>query len=159
MAQVRLARTEAKNNLPDICVVCGAPATVRRVRRFTWGSLWYLIVIMMGVSCSIMPACGLLATDSFLVVGVISLGIISFWITMAVFLISRVSLRLPFCNAHNEFWAHGTIEAREITQDRLVLFGVSQAFADAVTSQHLSAPPSQGCLSELGGEQFYDRNR
>jgi hypothetical protein len=50
MAWIHLSRYEAEEgDLPDVCMRCGAPATVRKRRRFTSHPLWVYLLIPLGL--------------------------------------------------------------------------------------------------------------
>jgi hypothetical protein len=49
MASIELSRYEAEEgDLPDVCMICGAPATVRKRYRFTWHPVWVYLLVPFG---------------------------------------------------------------------------------------------------------------
>ncbi|OAI55189.1 hypothetical protein AYO44_00310 [Planctomycetaceae bacterium SCGC AG-212-F19] len=85
--QVRLGRHEV-NDLPAVCVCCGAPATERVVKTYR------------GRTQADTNASSFVGLLSFLVLGV---GWIS---SMSVTRASPWNVRLPVCAAHRSYWAH-----------------------------------------------------
>jgi hypothetical protein len=78
MARVKLSRRECKQDLlPPVCVLCGAPATVRRPRRFSWFPGWIWIIVIL----------------SWLI------GLI-----LAIVLTKSMTVPLPACDQHEGYW-------------------------------------------------------
>jgi hypothetical protein len=47
MAQIRLSRYEVEaNDLPPLCICCGAPAVVYKSKNFAWHPSWVWILIV-----------------------------------------------------------------------------------------------------------------
>src|SRR5262249_9663675 len=50
MATVRLERDEVDNDsLPDVCMVCGAEATLRKRKSFSWHPPWVILLILISL--------------------------------------------------------------------------------------------------------------
>ena len=82
MATVRLERDEVDNDsLPDVCMVCGAEATLRKRKSFSWHPPWVILLIL-----------------------------ISLWpyIIVALILTKRMTVRAPLCEQHKNHWAWRT---------------------------------------------------
>ena len=78
MPIVRLSRFEVRKNLlPPVCVVCGAPAVVRRDRKFSWFPSWTWVIVLV----------------SWLI------GLI-----LMVALTKTMRVRLPACAEHEGYW-------------------------------------------------------
>lgn len=78
MAQVRLRWDETRRDeLPDVCMRCGAPADTHRTRTFSWHPQWVHLLLLGGV----LP---------FLIVALI--------------LTKRMRVEVPFCAAHKNHW-------------------------------------------------------
>jgi hypothetical protein len=83
MATVKLSDYECRRDLlPGVCMVCGAPADVRKSKNFSWyNPLAYL---------------GLLA------------GLVPFLI-IALVLTKRMTVRVPLCQQHQSHWSKRTL--------------------------------------------------
>jgi hypothetical protein len=82
MPSITLSKYECSRSLlPDVCVVCGAPATTRKARNFSWhpGWVWVLILINLIVV-----------------------------LIVALILTKRMSVRLPVCDQHEGYWRRRT---------------------------------------------------
>ncbi|MBN9520263.1 hypothetical protein J0H58_17330 [bacterium] len=78
MARVRLRWDETRGDeLPEVCMRCGAPADVHRGRTFSWHPQWVLLLLFGGL----LP---------FLIVAVI--------------LTKRMRVEVPLCDAHKNHW-------------------------------------------------------
>jgi hypothetical protein len=78
MAHIRLSRSEVRRDLlPQVCVVCGAPADVRRERSFSWFPGWIWLIVLL----------------SWLI------GLI-----LMVVLTKSIRVRLPACDEHEGYW-------------------------------------------------------
>jgi len=79
MPTIRLFHYEAKEDqLPAICMVCGAAATTRKSKQFSWCPPWVLVLIIAGL----LP---------FLIVTLI--------------LTKRMRVTMPFCDQHKNYWS------------------------------------------------------
>jgi hypothetical protein len=78
MATVRLSEFEALEELPAVCMQCGAPATVWKSNKFSWTPSWVLVLFL----------CGLLPL-------------------LIVYLITnkRMKVIVPFCDEHQDHFA------------------------------------------------------
>jgi hypothetical protein len=78
MASIRLGRYEAADgDLPEVCIVCGAPADGYKLKNFSWHPKWVYF---------------------FIVLGLLPLVII------ALILTKRMSVRAPICRDHRYHW-------------------------------------------------------
>jgi hypothetical protein len=83
MASITLSRYECSRGLlPEVCAVCGDPATTRRDRNFSWHPSWVWILILVNL----------------LVV-----------LIVALLLTRRMSVRLPVCDQHEGYWRRRTL--------------------------------------------------
>jgi hypothetical protein len=78
MATIRITEFEALEELPAVCMQCGAPATVWKSNKFAWTPSWVLILVL----------CGLLPL-------------------LIVYLIvnKRMKVVVPFCDEHQDHFA------------------------------------------------------
>jgi hypothetical protein len=78
MATVRLGRFEVEQGrLPSVCMACGAPATVRKSKRFAWHPSWVWLLLFAGL----LPL-----------------------IIVAAILTKRMTLLAPFCEQHKRYF-------------------------------------------------------
>jgi hypothetical protein len=80
MAHIRLHVQQAEGHLPMVCMRCGAPATVLKVKKMSWYPRWIIVLIVVG-------APGLL------------LGLI-----LALVLRKTARLHAPLCEDHQGHW-------------------------------------------------------
>jgi hypothetical protein len=78
MATVQIGRREAEDDdLPDVCMKCGAPATARVSRTFSWYPEWVWITILAGLLI---------------------------FVILAIILTKRMRVQVPFCDLHKKHW-------------------------------------------------------
>jgi hypothetical protein len=78
MASIRLGRYEAADgDLPEVCIVCGAPGDVYRLKNFSWHPKWVYFFILLGL----LPL-----------------------VIIALILTKRMSVRAPVCRDHRYHW-------------------------------------------------------
>jgi hypothetical protein len=78
MATVRLTYYEVRNDLlPPLCMKCGAPAAVHKSKTFAWHPPWVAVLILAGL----LP-----------------------WAIVAMILTKRMTVRMPFCEQHRNYW-------------------------------------------------------
>ena len=78
MARVRLSRYEVEeDDLPPVCMRCGAPAVERVSKAFAWHPPWVLVL---------------------LIAGLLPFAIVAFVLT------KRMTIRAPLCAAHRNHW-------------------------------------------------------
>jgi hypothetical protein len=83
MPSITLSKYECSRDLlPDVCAVCGAPATTRKSRTFSWHPSWVWILILVNL----------------LVV-----------LIVALVLTKRMTVRLPVCDQHEGYWRRRTL--------------------------------------------------
>jgi hypothetical protein len=79
MPKVRLRRYEAEDGrLPRVCMCCGAPSDVEKIKTFSWTPPWVGFLILL----SILP-----------------------YIIVALVLTQRCRARVPLCNQHSNHWS------------------------------------------------------
>ncbi len=83
MARVRLSRDEV-DELPPVCLRCGAPTTLVRERTFTWHPSWIDWLIIGG----------LILFWPLLVVGIVLVAVMT----------KRMRVAVPLCEAHRGYW-------------------------------------------------------
>jgi hypothetical protein len=97
MALVRIDFEDLDDDaLPDMCIKCGAPASVRMERTFAWSPPWIRTLIVVGLFVHIA-----------LIVGLI----------LALVLTKRRRIVVPLCEQHQGHWSKRTLAA-------LIAFGV-----------------------------------
>jgi len=78
MATVRLGRYEIeRGRMPKVCMACGAPATVRKSKKFAWHPPWVYALLLAGL----LPA-----------------------LIVAAILTKRMTLTAPFCDRHKRYF-------------------------------------------------------
>jgi hypothetical protein len=77
MPQIRLDLDEVEEGLPEVCMRCGAPATVFKDKVFAWTPQW------IGLTAPVLPLC----------------------IVLAIVLRKRVKVSVPLCRRHQNHWA------------------------------------------------------
>src|SRR5262245_47594857 len=78
MSSVRLSKYECINGLlPDVCIICGEPASTRVRRRFSWFPRWTWLLMLVN------PVVFIFA---------------------ALLLTNRMAVQLPVCQAHAGYW-------------------------------------------------------
>jgi hypothetical protein len=83
MPEVRLGRFEVeKDLLPMICMRCGAPATLRKKKQFTWYPSWVSILLFAGV----LP-----------------------YIIVVRIMMKKMRVSVPLCDAHSLHFIWGTV--------------------------------------------------
>lgn len=81
MASVRLEVYRGEDlDLPDVCMRCGAPATVRKRRQFSWYPSWVYLLLLLGL-----------------------LGLLVF-VLVALMVTKRQWVSVPLCAAHKNHW-------------------------------------------------------
>jgi hypothetical protein len=82
---LKLFRDEFQETaLPPVCMRCGAPATVVREKRFTWGPGWLMALLLIGLLCS---------GPLFLVA-----------LVLVPFLLRTMRVPIPLCGRHRNHW-------------------------------------------------------
>jgi hypothetical protein len=128
MAELRLSRADAQGGrLPRICMQCGAPATDEAARKYTTDQVHVPPPPDEPVGClMVWPILGLLKLFS-----------ASNARTMTV--------HTPLCHRHAHGWfTWNTLEAKEITDEQIVLTGVSDVFVLAWEDRRPAEPPKPG---------------
>ena len=83
MANVKLSRYECSRDLlPDVCMFCGEPATVRKQKTFAWHPSWVWVLILVN-----------------LIVVLI----------VAMVLTKKMPTRVPVCDRHAGWWTRRTL--------------------------------------------------
>jgi hypothetical protein len=79
MAKVHLPYDSGKEiiDLPAVCIKCGAPATVRKNKTFSWQPQWVPILILVGL----LP-----------------------YVIVSMILTKRKTVETPLCEAHKSYW-------------------------------------------------------
>ena len=78
MATVRLGRFEVERGmLPQVCMACGAPAAVRKSKKFAWHPQWIYVLLLAGL----LPL-----------------------IIVAAILTKRMTVAAPFCDDHKRLF-------------------------------------------------------
>ena len=110
MANITLSEYECDHDLlPDVCVVCGGPATVRKARVFSWFPGWVWILILV----------------SWIVV-----------LIVALILTKKRVAQMPVCDRHAGYWR---LRAATLWVPSIVIVGGWSAFALYVISQPVGA--------------------
>jgi hypothetical protein len=74
----KLGRYEVERKaLPNLCMRCGAPATVNKVKKFSWYPPWINITILAGLPIAVI---------------------------LALILTKRMTVHVPFCEDHRHHW-------------------------------------------------------
>jgi hypothetical protein len=81
MANVRLSDYDL-DTLPDVCMKCGATATVRKSKMFSWHPPWVFVLLLIGL----LP-----------------------FIIVALIMTKRKTVEVPFCEAHKNHWLWRTL--------------------------------------------------
>lgn len=84
MAKLRLRVWEASEDLPPVCMACGAPATATRERTLSWHPKWIYFLLLLGL----LPL-----------------------LIAALIVTKRAKLRAPLCAAHEGMWTRNTLAA------------------------------------------------
>jgi hypothetical protein len=125
MATVKLFTGEVQEGqLPPVCMRCGAPATVFKWKRFSWGPEWVMILLVVGL---------LVLTPLF----VIALILIPF-------VLRTMPVHVPLCARHRNHWL----------PLQVILYGGLSLLALGTTTAiilWLTARPGDDFLTELGG--------
>jgi tetrahydromethanopterin S-methyltransferase subunit C len=78
MASIRLGRYEVEHeHLPQVCIRCGAPATVRRKKQFSWYPPWVWAIIVV----ALLPGA-----------------------IVAMVLTKKMKMKAPLCDQHKNHW-------------------------------------------------------
>src|SRR5579871_4414997 len=78
MASVELESYRGKvRDLPEVCMRCGAPATVVRSRKFSWQPQWVIVLLFFGL----LP-----------------------YLIVAIILTKRARVEVPLCDTHKNHW-------------------------------------------------------
>jgi hypothetical protein len=86
MASIRLGRYEVeKYELPPVCARCGRKAAVSLPKRFAWSPPWLALLILIGL-----------------------LGI-ALYVILALCLTKRMTVPLPLCERHRNYWRNRKI--------------------------------------------------
>ncbi len=84
MAKLRLGSREIEDfDLPPVCAVCGREAVARPEKKFSWHPSWVLVFILIG-------------------------GVL-LYVILAVVLTKRLTVPLPLCQRHRNYWRNRTI--------------------------------------------------
>jgi hypothetical protein len=131
VAELQLSRADAEaGRLPRICMQCGAPATDEIWKKYTTDQVHLAPPPPEPIGCLILgPILGLLKLIS--------------WSTA-----TTISVRTPLCHKHAHGWfSWSTLEAKTITQENIVLAGVSEGFVHAWEQQRpADRPPNEGVI-------------
>lgn len=188
MARVRLGRFEVEaQQLPPVCIVCGAPATEHRTKNFSWFPPWVVVLLLLGLPV---------------------------FIIVALILTRRMRVTAPLCAEHRQHWSsrqfamlvstfvflpvafmvmvnfspmgrdddlggliclgltvlgltwvgilvaaqHTGVRPAEITDRSITLIGVSQVFADAVLHDDRPGESVPNPEGRPPSDQYYDPN-
>jgi hypothetical protein len=102
MATIRLFIDELEEGrLPRVCMRCGAPATVFKRKRFSWGPGWVMALVAGGALCS-----GVLFVVALLI--------------LVPLLLRTMHVSVPLCEAHRHHWRALTV----VILGGLSLFGL-----------------------------------
>jgi hypothetical protein len=83
MARLRLKRWEIEDyDLPPVCAKCGQPAEVHPKKTFSWHPPWVIVLILAGLLI---------------------------YVIVAVILTKRMTVPLPFCERHRNYWRNRSI--------------------------------------------------
>jgi hypothetical protein len=83
MAGIRLGRYEIEEyGLPRVCARCGDEAVARPYKTFSWHPGWVLVLILAGLLI---------------------------YVIVAIILTKRMTVRLPFCARHRNYWRNRAI--------------------------------------------------
>jgi hypothetical protein len=83
MAIVKLRNPDRYDDeLPDVCMKCGAPATVRKAKTFSWHPGWVYVLLLLGL----LP-----------------------FVIVALVMTKRRTVRAPLCDAHRNHWLWRTL--------------------------------------------------
>jgi hypothetical protein len=78
MPTVKLSEYECRRGLlPGVCMFCGAPATTRVERRFSWHPSWVYLLILINLLVTLI---------------------------VALILTKKMTVRVPVCDEHEGFW-------------------------------------------------------
>jgi hypothetical protein len=77
MATVRLRDTDLDEELPPVCICCGAEATVFKAKKFSWQPGWVALLLLVGL----LP-----------------------YIIVAIILTKRMTVQAPLCEQHRNHW-------------------------------------------------------
>jgi hypothetical protein len=106
MASAKITRDLiSADDLPQICAQCGAPATVAKLRTFTWSPSWIFVFLFIGL----LP-----------------------FVILAVILTKRVRFAVPLCDAHENHWRWRAQVTWGSLLGVLLLLGVAAASLDMV---------------------------
>lgn len=133
MAEVQLSRADAQEGgLPRICMQCGAPATDEIQKKYTTDQLDFHPPPPEPMGCFILwPILALLKLIS--------------WTTA-----KTMTVRTPLCHKHAHGWfTWSTLEAKAITDESIVLKGVSDRFVQAWEQHRLADRPRQEGLVKV----------
>lgn len=122
MAEVQLSRADAQGGcLPRICMQCGEPATEDVLKKYSSDRVALMAPPDEPIGC-------LLVWPFVALLKVISMSAAK-----------TMSVRTPLCQKHARgWWTWWNIDAKSITDDAIVLTGVSERFAEACQQR----PPS-----------------
>lgn len=128
MAEVRLSRNDAEqgDRLPPICMQCGAPATSVVAKKYSTDQVDLLPPEPELDGCLLFPLWAVIAF----------LKLIS-WSSA-----KTITVRTPLCDKHAHGWfTRLTLTASSITDESIVLAGVSDQFAQAWGQQRKADRP------------------
>ena len=101
-------------DLPPVCMACGAPATVRKSKQFSWQPQWVPILILAGL----LP-----------------------YLIVSIVLTKRQRVETPFCDKHASYW---WLFPTLLTLSFFALFGVGFALFIALTVAEQNQPRGGG---------------
>ncbi len=130
MAGVQLSRADAEGGrLPPMCMECGAPATTEVTKKYSTDQ----VPLVDPFPAFLFPI------------------LFPIWLFLAVAkLVSwssakRMAVRTPLCRKHAHRWfTSSPLEAKSITDETIVLAGVSEEFAGAWTRQGVADRSNDG---------------
>jgi hypothetical protein len=128
MAEVQLSRADVQGSrLPRICMQCGAPATDEIARKYTTDRVDVPPPPDEPVGCLVVwPILGLLKLFS--------------WSSAR-----TMTVHTPLCHKHAHGWfTWNTLDAKEITDENIILTGVSETFVRAWADRRPAEHPKPG---------------
>jgi hypothetical protein len=124
MAKVYLRTDGGRDivDLPPVCMKCGAPATVRKTRQFSWVPPWIAALVIVPLA----------------------------YVIVALVLTKRQRVETPFCDRHASYWWLYPLMMWLLALGLLGLGVVVAVAASAAAGQHNDALPAMICLG-FGG--------
>jgi hypothetical protein len=130
MAEVQLSRADAQGSrLPAVCMQCGAPATDEVLKKYTTDQVDLTPPPPEPMGCFVWwPILGLLKLLS--------------WSTA-----KTMTVRMPLCHKHAHGWfTSSTLTAKVITDESIILAGVSDQFVQAWEQRVADRPQDRGSV-------------